>query len=156
MKRLAAIVVAAVLAVGLLVHSATAAGPGQMTWTGTFWKDPVCGTGNAQFKVDIFVNVNYGGTRYRFCTQTPDFCWSPFGADSSDALLCSLGNDASTANDKASSMRVLGVYGGPACRVITYEDSGYSRSLWAVWDPWDLPDMLPLGDLMSSIKRRCD
>lgn len=156
--RIAAIASALVLATGILVVAApaAAAGAGSLEWTGTAWKDPDCGTSSAQFDVRLFRDTNYGGTLWRFCTAHTDLCWSPYGADSSDALLCGAGFDGDTANDYASSLKVKSVLGGTSCRAQLRTDPGYGGSALTYWDPADVPSLVPWpNDALSSLRRIC-
>ena len=135
---------------------AEAAGQGTMIWTGTFWKDPACGTDDQKFRLDLFRDINYKGTKWRLCSDAPDLCWYPHGQNSSDSLLCQAGWDADTINDYPSSLKFLGVKGGDSCRVVLYEDPKYGGARVAYWDPIDVPDLRPWpNDAISSLRRVC-
>ena len=157
--RIAAIVSSlALLLPALLVNAgpATAAGVGTLTWTGSFWRDPLCGTGSQQFEVRLFRDTNYNGTQWRLCSAYSDFCSSPYGVDSSPALLCRNGYDGSTMNDYASSMKIISVGGGASCRVRIHEHRNYGGAGTTDWDPVWYPSLVPWpNDILSSIRRVC-
>jgi hypothetical protein len=158
--RIAAILSGLALVVPALLIDATptiAIGSGTMTWTGGYWKDPVCGTSNAIFDVRLFRHTQYEGTMWRFCSNYNNLCHSPWGQDSSDALACELGVNANdTANDKASSLKVIDVKGGSNCRVRIHEHAGYSGFAITEWDWATYPSLVGLvNDQLSSLRRVC-
>lgn len=138
--------------------SIAAAGIGQFTKVSdTYYRDPLC-DGNDPFIVDLWVDAGYQGIRYRFCSAYTDLCWVPFGSDSSSATLCdTIGLDAGTANDHASSIKVVAVNGGSTCRVKVYEHKDYGGVAWTTYDPLNDSDLGPVwpNDTFSSIKRVC-
>ncbi len=155
-RRLLAAIVLMVPAMLLTVSIVEASGPGTMIWTGHYWKDPACGTDSQLFRLDLFRDINYGGTKWRFCSNAKDLCWWPHGQNSSDSLVCQAGWDADTVNDYPSSLKVLGVGGGDSCRIVLYDDPGYHGASVAYWDPVDVPDLRPWpNDAISSLRRVC-
>ena len=144
---------------GLLASNPIAsAGTGTFTKVSdTYYRDPACG-GTDAFVVDIWTDANYQGTRFRFCSAYSDFCWVPFGLDSSAAALCgTIGLDAPTANDRASSIKVVAVNGGATCRVQLRDDANYTGAQWVAYDPVNDSDLGPVwpNDTWSSIRRVC-
>lgn len=158
--RISAVASALVLAtLGVLAAGPSvtfAVGPGSLTWTGTLWKDARCGTVDQQFDVRLYRDVNYGGTQYRLCGAFEDFCWSPYGNDSSDALACGLGLPNGTLNDKPSSVKVIAVNGASSCRVRLHEHKDYGGAALTYWDPVWVPSLVPWpNDALSSVRRVC-
>lgn len=157
--RIAAIVSALVLIGPAIVwntHPTLAVGPGQMTWTGSIWRDPACGTPAATFDVRLFRHIDQGGTTWRLCSNYSDWCWAPYGNDSSDALACSLGLPNDTLNDKVSSLRVVSVLGGDSCRVRLHEHANYGGAALTYWDPATVDTLVPWpNDVLSSARRVC-
>lgn len=133
-----------------------AVGPGSMIAVSGGWKDPACGTSAAEFDVRLFRDTNYGGTMWRFCSAFSDFCWTPYGNDSSDAASCALGWDAGTANDYASSAKFVSILGGSSCWVELRENRNYTGGQYRQWDPIWVSLFVPWpNDVMSSIRRVC-
>ena len=158
--RLAAVASALTLATLALVAvpAATtfAVGTDQLTWTGTMWRDARCGTEQQAFDVRLYRHTQYEGETYRLCASFTNFCWPPFGADSSDALACSLGLPNDTLNDKASSIKVVAVNGGSSCRVRLHEHKDYGGGALTYWDPVWVPSLVPWpNDALSSVRRVC-
>lgn len=122
-----------------------------------YYRDPNCG-GTDAFVVDIWTDAQYQGTRFRFCSPYTDFCWVPYGQDSSSAAMCdTFGVDVPTANDRASSIKVVAVNGGSSCRVKVYEHADYGGVAWTSYVPTQDSDLGPVwpNDVFSSIKRVC-
>ena len=158
--RLAAVVCAIVIATGVVVQAGPglSIGPGTFTKVSdTYYRDPACG-GTDPFVVDIWTDAGYQGVRFRFCSDQSDFCWVPFGNDSSAAAMCGVfGVDVPTANDRASSIKVVAVNGGSTCRVQLREHSNYGGAQWVAYDPVNDSDLGPVwpNDTWSSIRRVC-
>ena len=157
--RLAAVVSGTILATLLLVAGGaqvSAGGPGTFIDMGSYWKDPVCGSGNELFVARIWENINYTGESWKFCSNYSDFCWVPHGQSSSDAALCANGYDAGTANDYGSSIKISSIGGGALCSVRLYEHRNYGGAAWSQWDPINDSDLRPWpSDQGSSIRRVC-
>lgn len=157
--RISAVASGFVLATLLLVGggASVSAGPGTMIWTGSYWKDPVCGSGNELFVARIWTNANYTGTSWKFCSAYSDLCYVSHGQDSSDALLCSQGYDAGTANDYASSIKISSIGGGASCSLRWYDNRNYGGAQWVQWDPINDSNLGPTwpNDVWSSVRRVC-
>lgn len=156
--RISALLSALVIATGLLVQAGptVAAGSGTMEWTGSRWEDPACDTANEQFDLRLFRDADYGGTQWRVCGAKANFCYSPHGADSSGALLCtSAGYDGDTMNDYPSSMKLVSIAGGASCRVQIKEHASYGGGGLVEWDPVNRPSLFPYNDALSSARRVC-
>lgn len=157
--RIASVFFALVIATTAFVGGGSvvlAQGPGTMIAVSGGWRDPACGTENAIFDVRLFKDVGYEGTMWRFCSNYSDFCNSPYGSDSSDALLCANGYDGQTANDYASSAKFVAIYGGPSCYVELRENRNYQGGQYRRWDPVWVDSFVPWpNDVMSSIRRVC-
>lgn len=158
--RLAAVISGTVLATLLLVAGGAnvgAAGPGTFIDMGSYWKDPVCGSGNELFVARIWKDAGYSGESWKFCSNWSDLCWVPHGQDSSSALLCANGYDGSTANDYASSIKISSIGGGSTCSLRLYDNRNYGGAQWVQWDPINDPNLGPTwpNDVWSSIKRVC-
>lgn len=160
-RRYSALVLSVMISTGLVAQSGpvVAAGSGQMVWTTSggvsFWKDPVCGSGNESFHVRLFRDTNYGGTQWRFCADRADFCTAPYGSESGAAALCYLGVDGDTANDYPSSMKVIAVNGGANCRVLLKEHVNGGGGGLVEYDPVWRSSLFPYNDALSSIERAC-
>lgn len=157
--RVAAVLSAIVLATAALPYApAVAIGIGQMDKVSdTYYRDPNCG-GTDPFIVDIWTDAGYTGVRFRFCSNFSNFCWVPFGNDSSSAQLCdAFGIDVPTANDRASSIKVVAVNGGALCYVELRDDAGYHGTQWVAYDPRNDSDLGPVwpNDTWSSVRRVC-
>lgn len=132
------------------------AGPGTFIWTGSYYKDPVCGSGSESFVMRLLQHNNYGGDSWKICSSQPDFCWVPHGQSSSDATLCAAGYDADTANDYGSSLKVSSIAGGDLCSLRIYENRNYGGVAYTTWDPVNDPSVgVPFNDVFSSIRRVC-
>jgi hypothetical protein len=157
--RIAAVLSSLVLASSMLVISGAATvavGPGSMIAVSGGWRDGNCGTDQAIFDVRLFRDTNYNGTMWRFCSNYNDFCWVPYGNDSSDAASCALGWDAGTANDYASSAKFVSILGGASCYVELREHRNYQGGSYKQWDPVWVSSFVPWpNDVMSSIRRVC-
>lgn len=134
-----------------------AVGPGSMVWTGSYWKDPVCGSGNELFVARIWKNSGYSGESWKFCSNYSDLCWAPHGQDSSDAVLCAQGFDGDTANDYASSVKISSIGGGSTCSLRFYDNRNYGGAQWVQWDPINDSNLGPTwpNDVWSSVRRVC-
>lgn len=155
--RIAAVASAVLLAATALpLAPTTAIGIGQMDKVSdTYYRDPACG-GSDPFIVDIWTDAGYQGTRFRFCSNHSNFCWSPFGNDSSSAQLCdAFGIDVPTANDRASSVKVVAVNGGSLCYVQFRDNADYTGAEWRAYDPKNDSDLGPVwpNDTWSSVRR---
>ena len=134
----------------------TAAGSGTMEWTGSRWEDPVCDTANEQFDLRLFRDASYGGTEWRMCGPHQNLCNNPYGVDSVPAALCNnAGADGDTANDYASSFKLLSIEGGSTCRVQMKEHASYGGGGLVEWDPVNRTSMFPYNDAVSSVRRVC-
>lgn len=158
--RIAAVLSGLLVTAGILTQSAAtlAVGAGSMEWTGSRWEDPVCDTTGEQFDVRLYRDINYQGTQWRMCSGNGhgNFCWSPYGQDSPSSALClSAGYDGETVNDYPSSVKVVAVNGGSACRVKIFENAGQTGFALVYWDPVNVANLGVLGDAASSIKRDC-
>ena len=156
--RISALFFATIIATTALVGGASviAAGAGQMIAVSGGFRDPNCGTSNAIFDVRLFRDTNYGGTMWRFCSNYNDFCWVPYGNDSSDAASCALGWDAGTANDYASSAKFVSILGGASCYVELREHRNYAGGQYRRWDPVWVSTFVPWpNDVISSVRRQC-
>lgn len=157
--RLAAVLSGTILATLLLVAggaSVSAGGPGTFIDMGSYWKDPVCGSGNELFVARIWKDVGYSGESWKFCSNQDDLCSVPHGEDSSAALLCRNGYDGSTANDYGSSVKISSIGGGALCSLRLYEGRFYGGAAWTQWDPINDSDLRPWpSDAISSLRRVC-
>jgi hypothetical protein len=158
--RLPVVLLSVIIATGLFGFggAVVAVGAGTMVKVSdTYWRDPGC-DGTDPFVVDIWTDANYTGTRFRFCSAYENFCWVPFGSDSSAATLCeTIGLDSPTLNDRASSIKVVAVNGGATCRVQLRDDANYTGASWVAYDPMSDADLGPVwpNDTWSSIRRVC-
>lgn len=132
-----------------------AGGTGSMIDMGAYWKDPACGTAQQAFVVRIWADTGMTGESWKFCSDLKDFCWAPYGSQSSDALLCdTIGASGDTADDRSSSLRVSAVGGGAACAVAIYEGKNYTGARVKYWDATDVSSLVPWpNDALSSIRR---
>lgn len=155
--RVPALLLAVMLATLAPVSAPTiAAGSGMMDWTGTRWEDPVCDTANEQFDLRLFRHADYGGTEWRMCGAHQNLCWNPYGIDSPAGALClNAGYDGETANDYASSFKLLSISGGSTCRVQMKEHASYGGGGLVEWDPVNRTSMFPYNDAVSSVRRVC-
>ena len=145
-----------VLAALPITYTTTQAiGSYSLTWTGSYWKDANCGTAGERFEVRLFKDADYSGTQWRLCSDIPNFCYLPYGSGSSDALLCINGFDGATANDYASSFKLLSIEGGSTCRVKLFEDANYQGGAIVEFDPVNRTSLFPYNDAISSVKRVC-
>lgn len=157
-RAVTALLVSLVMATGMLAQtvSVSAAGQGQMEWTGSRWEDPVCDTANELYDVRAFRDANYGGTQWRFCGSKPNLCWSPYGNDSLSSQLCVNGGyDGDTANDFISSYKVISINGGSSCRIQLKEHAQYGGGGLVEWDPVERTSAFPYNDAISSVRRVC-
>jgi hypothetical protein len=158
--RIMAAISGALLAVPLLAWHAgpvTASGTGTFIWTGTLWRDPLCGTSYQRFNVLLYRHTYYKGTTWRVCSDRPDFCSIPYGYDSADAITCRLGIAANdTLNDKVSSLHVVWVGGADSCRVRLHEHANYRGGAMTYWGAAWAPTLVPWPtDKLSSVRRVC-
>lgn len=145
-----------VLAALPITYTTTQAiGSYSLTWTGSYWKDANCGQAGERFEVRPFKDADYQGTQWRLCSDIPSFCYLPYGSGSSDALLCINGFDGATANDYASSFKLLSIEGGSTCRVQMKEHASYGGGGLVEWDPVNRTSMFPYNDAVSSVRRVC-
>ena len=157
--RLAAVVSGLMVAtLGIVAGSASvsAGGPGTFIDMGSYWKDPICGSGNELFVARIWKDVNYQGESWKFCSNWSDLCWVPHGQDSSSALRCANGVANTSANDKGSSIKVSSIGGGASCWLEVRDDRNYGGARWRTWDPINVASWVPWpNDESSSIRRYC-
>lgn len=149
--------VLALVALPVTYGATQAIGSYSLTWTGTYWKDANCDTSGELFDLSLYKDASYGGTRWRLCSDIPNFCYLPYGSGSSDALLCLNGYDGATANDYASSFKLASISGANCAspRVVLKENAGYAGGGLVEWDPVNRTSMFPYNDAVSSVRRVC-
>ena len=145
----------ALVALPVTVTQTQAIGTYTMTWTGSYWKDPNCGGTAEKFELRLFKDANYAGTQWRVCSDIPNLCYTPYGSGGSDALLCINGYDGDTANDYASSYKVISIEGDSSCRVQLKEHANYAGGGLVEWDPVNRTSAFPYNDAISSVRRVC-